>query len=120
MRLEGEVAGVEELHIGAWNVTPECLRARRQEERIMPAPHRQERWLVAAEIRLEGRIECDVALVVTEQVELHFCGPGPGQVKIIERVSVRRYCRRVGHAVGVLPDRGLGRQERPQGVTIGL
>ena len=58
---------------------------------------------MGAEIGLEGRIERDVALVITEQVELHFGRSGSAHVEGIERVSVRRNSGRVGHAVGVLP-----------------
>jgi hypothetical protein len=55
---------------------------------------------------LEGRIECDVALVVAEQVQLHVGDAGPGEVKIVERVAVRRHARRVGRAMRILPDGG--------------
>jgi hypothetical protein len=37
VRLEGEVAGVEEAHVGAWNVTLERLGAWRQEKRVVLA-----------------------------------------------------------------------------------
>ena len=46
VRLEGKVAGFEEAHVSVWNVTLERFGARRQEERIVLGPHRQERWLV--------------------------------------------------------------------------
>jgi sRNA-binding protein len=38
VRLEGEVAGVEEAHVSVWNVTLERLGARRQEKRVVLAP----------------------------------------------------------------------------------
>src|SRR5262245_23979232 len=72
MCLERKVAGVEEAHIGSRDVAFECLRTSRQEERIVLAPHRQKRRLVFAEVALKVGIERDVALVVAEQVELHF------------------------------------------------
>src|SRR5262249_34980152 len=40
VRLQGEVAGVEEAHVSVWNVTLERLGACRQEERIVLAPRR--------------------------------------------------------------------------------
>src|SRR5260370_11016868 len=43
----------------------------------------------------------DVALVVTEQVELHLIGALPAQVEVVERISVRRDRRRIGDAVRI-------------------
>ena len=100
MRLQREMAGVEETDVRIRNVALECLGAWRQEERIVLAPDRQQRRLVRAEIILESRIERDVALVVAEQIELDFVGARPGQIEIVERVAVRRdrspYRRRHG------------------------
>src|SRR5215813_7614600 len=70
--LERKVAGVQEAHICGRDVTFECLRTRRQEERIVLAPHGKKRRLMLAKIGLEFGIERDVALVVAEQVELHL------------------------------------------------
>ena len=53
MRFQCEVAGVQEADNCGWNVALERLGARRQEERIVLAPHRQKRRLVLAEIFLE-------------------------------------------------------------------
>src|SRR2546428_12682192 len=77
--LQREMAGVEEADDGVRDVALERLRARRQEERVVLAPHREERRLVSSEIPLEGRVERDVALVVAEQVELHLSRSAPGQ-----------------------------------------
>src|SRR5271156_5324976 len=71
VRLQREMAGIEEADDRVRNVALERLGARRQEERIILAPHRQEARLVGAEIFLEDRVERDVALVVAEEVELH-------------------------------------------------
>jgi hypothetical protein len=57
MRFQREVPGVEEADDCTRNVALECLRAGRQEERIVLAPHRQELRLVSAEIGLERRVE---------------------------------------------------------------
>src|SRR5262249_10189634 len=70
-----EMPGVEEADNGVRDVALERLGARRQEERVVLAPHREERRLVSPEILLEGRVERDVALVVAEQVELHLGCP---------------------------------------------
>ena len=70
VRLEGEVAGVEEAHHRIWEVACKRLGPLWQEERVVLAPHRQERRLVSAEIFLERWVERYIALVVPKQVEL--------------------------------------------------
>src|SRR5215831_5865283 len=89
MRLEREVAGIEELNDGAGNIAPERLRTGRQKEGIVLSPHRQQVRLMSAEGILEGRVKRDVALVVAEQVQLNLVGAGPGQVEVVERIAVR-------------------------------
>src|SRR3546814_8766811 len=75
--------------------------------------------LVGAEICLEDRIERDVALVVAEQVELHVSHARPRQIEIVQRMAVRRYRRRIGDTMRVLPDGRLGLEERAQGLAVG-
>src|ERR1700747_3199866 len=88
VRLERKVTGVEETHFGVRNVALERLRTRRQEEGVVPPPNCQKRRLVLAEIGLECRVERDVALVVSEEVELHLIGAGTRQIEVVERVPV--------------------------------
>src|SRR3546814_3140144 len=114
MRLEREVTRVEERHRRVGIVAFERLRSRRQEERIVLAPDRQEWRLVGAEILLESRVERDVALIVAEKVELNLVGAGPCQVEVVEVLPVRRNGRFIGDAVSILPARGLRGQEGPQ------
>src|SRR4029077_4747193 len=118
VRLEGEVAGVEEAHVSVWNVTLERLGARRQEKRIVFPPSCQKRRLVLAKIGLEFGIQRDVALVVAEQVELHFISARSSEIEVVERIPVRGNGGRVGDAVGVLPDRCLGREKGAQGCAV--
>src|SRR5262249_15339107 len=89
MGLKREMAGVEETHHCIRDVALERFGAWRDEERIVPAPHREETRLVIAEIVLEGRVERDVVPVVSEQIELHLIGPWPGQIEIVQRIAVR-------------------------------
>src|SRR5258705_3087664 len=89
--LKRKVAGVEESHFRAWNVALERLCARRQEERVVLAPNRQEGRLVLAEVLLKSRIKRDVALVVAKQVQLDLIGAGAGQIEVVERIAVRRH-----------------------------
>ena len=94
MRFEREVSSVEEPDDSPWDVSLECLGARRQEEWIVLPPNRQERRPVGAEILVEGRIERDIALVVAKKIELQLVGAGAGQVEVIKRIAVRRDSRR--------------------------
>ena len=59
---EREVAGIEEADLRLGQVALERLGARRDEERIVLAPDRQQRRLMLAEIGLEGGVERDVRL----------------------------------------------------------
>src|ERR1700732_5479004 len=72
MRFQREVPGVEEADNCSWDVALECLRAARQEERIVLAPHGEERRLAGAEVGLESRGERDVTFVVAEQGQVQF------------------------------------------------
>src|ERR1700690_3824858 len=80
MRFQREMAGVEEANHRTGNVPLEGLGTGRQKERIVLAPYRQQRRPVSAEVILESRIECDVALVVAEQIELDLVGAGARQI----------------------------------------
>src|SRR6266481_9227936 len=111
MRFEREVPGVEKAEDRSRNVALECLRAGRQEERIVLAPHGEERRLVSAEIGLESRVERDVALVIAEQVQLHFIRTRARQIEVVQRPTIRGNPRLVCHAVGILPTRRYGSEE---------
>src|SRR5207245_10844224 len=88
MRLEREMAGVEEANDRTGNVAPESFGAGRQKERIVLAPHSQEWRLVRAEVVLESRIERNIALVVAEQVQLDLVGAGARQIEVVQRQAV--------------------------------
>src|SRR3989475_11655260 len=120
MRLQGEVAGVEEADDRAGDVAPERLRTGRQEEGIVLAPYSQERQPVRAEVILESRVQCHVALVVAEQVQLDLIGARARQIEVVERLTIRRNSPLVGHAVGILPARHFGSEEGAERVPVGL
>src|SRR6478672_12884368 len=61
VRLQREVAGVVEANLRIRHVAAERLGARRQEERIVLAPDREQRRAMGAQIFLEIGIERDVA-----------------------------------------------------------
>src|SRR5215831_461036 len=82
MGLQREVSGIKKAHVCTWIVAFERLGTHREEERIVLTPYRQETRLVSAEILLEGWVEHDIALVITEQVELQLIGSRPSQVKV--------------------------------------
>src|SRR6266700_4336729 len=118
MRFQREVPGVEESDDCVGDVALERFGARRQEKRIVLAPHCQKRRLMLAKIGLEFGIQRDVALVIAEEVELHFIGARSCEIEVVERIPVRRNRGRVGDAVGVLPDRCLGRKKGAQGCAV--
>src|SRR5439155_25052119 len=119
MGFECEVARVEELDYRTGNVASERLSAARQEEGVVPSPHRQEAGLVRPEVIWECRVERDVALVVAEQVQLDLVGAGAGQIEVVERIAVRRNRCHIRHTVRVLPKRGLGSEEAAERLSVG-
>src|SRR6185312_1357895 len=72
VRLEREVAGVQQMHFGIGNIFLVGQRTRRDEGRIILAPYRQQRWLMLTKILVEGRVGGDVVAVVVDQVKLDF------------------------------------------------
>src|SRR5262249_19985603 len=90
MGLECEMAGVEEPYLSVAVVALERLRARRQEERVVLAPHRKQRRPVGAEVFLELRVERHIAGVVEEQVELDLVVTGPSEQRRVERIALWR------------------------------
>src|SRR4051812_8049499 len=72
VRLQREVPGVEEADIGVRNIALERFGSRGQEERIVLAPHRQQRRLAISEIGVEVRVESDIAGIVEQQIELRL------------------------------------------------
>src|SRR5262245_14166262 len=99
MRFQREVTGIEEAHISVGHVPFECLGTGWQEEGIVLAPSCQKRRLVLAKIGLEFGIQRDVALVVAEEVELHFISARSCEIEVVERIPIRRNRGRVGGAV---------------------
>jgi len=112
--LERKMAGVEEMHFGVRIVALERLGAGRQKERIVLAPHREQRRLTLGKISLELGIEGDVAGIVEEEIELDLIVARAGKQRAVERVRLWRDLGRIGDPVGVLPLRRVGREERAQ------
>ena len=77
--LEREVAGVEEPDLRVRDVALEGLGAGRQEERVVPAPEREQRRPAAAEIFLEFRLERDIAGIVEEEIKLDLVNAGTSE-----------------------------------------
>ena len=112
------MAGVEVMHFGVRIVALERLGARRQKERIVLAPHREQRRLALGKISLELGIEGDVAGIVEEEVELDLVVARAGKQRAVERVGLRRNLSRIGDPVGVLPLRRLGGEERAELLAV--
>src|SRR5262249_4546620 len=58
--------------------------------------------------------------VVTEEIELHFISARTSQIEVIEVLSVRRYDRLIGYALGVLPAGCLRREEGAERLSVRL
>src|SRR5262249_14814763 len=118
VRLQREVTGVEETNHRLRDIALERLGSGRKEERVVLAPHSQQRWLVRPEVFLERWVERDIALIVAEEVELHFIRAGTSQIKVVEVLTVRRHDRLIGNAVRVLPAGRLWREESAECVAV--
>src|SRR5215831_4164991 len=70
MALEREMTSIEQVDFGVGVVAFESLRASRQKEGIVLAPHRKKRRPLCTKVLLEFGVARDVALIVAEQVEL--------------------------------------------------
>src|ERR1700733_2938843 len=101
------------------NIALERLGARRQKERVVLSPSREKPRLVRSEILLKGRVQGHIALVVSEQIQLHFIRARACEIEIIQRISVRGDKGSIGNTVGVLPDGGLRGQEVSKLLSIG-
>src|SRR5437764_3629923 len=86
---EREMAGLEQMNFGVRIVALERLRAGRQKERIVLAPHRKKRRPASANVVLEFGIERDVALIIAEQIELNLVIAGAGEQRGIQGPGVR-------------------------------
>ena len=109
------MTGIEQTDFGVGVVAFESLRASRQKEGIVLAPHRQKRRPLCAKVLLEFGVERDVAFVVAEQIELYLVIAGPGKQRRVEGPGIRGEPFRFRCAMRVLPLRGLRRQEGAQG-----
>jgi hypothetical protein len=114
------VTGWHETNVSVGDVALERFRSGGQEERIVAAPHREQRRPAGAEVLVEHRVERHVARVVEHQVELDLVGTAASEVVVVEAVAVRADPRRVGDAVRVLPDRRLRLHQRPDTFPVGL
>src|SRR5947209_7187776 len=121
MCLECEVACVEEVALGAGQVSKVGLGARSTEYLVVLAPGDEQRRLVSAEILLEPGVAVEVELVVPEQLQLDGIVAFAVESRLIERPrlggdaieSIR------GHPVGVLPPCGLGGEVFADRVLVG-
>ena len=104
MRFQREVARVEQMHFGVGDVAAVGFGAGRQEGCVVLAPDGQQRRLVGAEIRLECRIQGDVAAVVEDQVELYPAFQAFGLLPLLKRVPPAAVVEEVLVAVYLPPD----------------
>jgi hypothetical protein len=87
LALQREMTGIEQMNFRIWIVALERFSAGRQEERIILAPDREKRWPLRAKILLKFRVERDVALIVTKQIELDLVIAGSSELGRVARRS---------------------------------
>ena len=93
--IEAEVAGVEDMHLGAWHVPAVRLGLLDLERRVLAAPYNLQRRLVLAEPVLPGGVAGDVGAVVVEQVGLDVLLAGPAEEGELITPQVRAVILRV-------------------------
>src|ERR1700759_2198720 len=101
--LQREMAGIDEVNLGVRIVAAEGFGARRQEERIVLAPDREQVGGMLAEVGLKLGIQRHVRRVVEKQIELDLVIARAVEQRLIQRVGFRRDHRGVMRAMGVLP-----------------
>src|SRR5262249_34972297 len=111
MGFQREVPRIEEADDRTRNIALERLGARRQEERVVLAPRREQRRPVLAEVVLELGIQREIAGVIEEEVELDLVVAGPREQRRVERIALRRDQGLVLHTMRVLPLGHLGREQ---------
>src|SRR5262249_48475910 len=108
------MTGVEQVNLGVRIVASEGPGARRQEERVVLAPYREQGWPAGADVLLESRVERNVALIVAEKVQLDLVITGTRKQCGIQSPCIRRQSLRRWHAVDVLPLSRFGFEECAQ------
>src|SRR5215469_4494857 len=110
MCFQREMAGIEELNLGARYIFPKRFRSSGNEERIVFAPDRKQRGFRFTEIFLEFRIQPQVRRVIQKQIQLNLFIPRTFEERRVQRVRLGRNTLRMGYTVGVLPARSSGCQ----------
>src|SRR5690242_4947180 len=87
--VQREMAGIEQVDIGARQVALERLRAGGDERGIVPPPDYQSWWLVLTQPRLPRRVRGDVCPVVGQQIGLDLALAGFRQVGVFIGPAVR-------------------------------
>src|SRR5689334_18819808 len=75
--VEREMSGIQNVNLGLWKIAPICVRFRRQERRIVTAPHNKRSRLRLLQPRLPARIGRYIGSIVVEEIALNFTLSGP-------------------------------------------
>ena len=87
--VEYKVSCIQPNQLGFWQITQVRLGSGRHEEGVLLSPGNQCPGLMRAESGLPIGIECDVGLVVLQQINLVVLHPGPVKQCLIEYPIVR-------------------------------
>jgi hypothetical protein len=117
--LEGEMSGIDEMHLAVRIIALKGFDAGRQEERIVLALDREKRGPSDADEFLETWIKHDIAGVIQEQIQLDLVVAEPRDQCRVEHVGLRHDQRLVRDAMDVLEFGRLGLEEVSQRRAIG-
>src|SRR4029079_3367769 len=117
VRLEREVARVEQPHFSGWIIPRKGMRSGREKKRIMLPPDGKCRWPMFPKIFLNAWIELHIVPIVEKQIQLNVLVARACQQGAVEGIGLRRNARLV-RALRVLPFAGVWRQERSQRVPM--
>src|SRR6266403_978182 len=102
--------GVKELNLRPGYVLPKSFRSRGNEEGIVLAPDREQRWFGLTKIFLEFWVESYVRRIIQKQVELDLFISRAFEESGIQCVGLGRNTLWIRYAVSVLPARPSGGQ----------
>ncbi|CAD5263221.1 hypothetical protein BOSE62_30567 [Bosea sp. 62] len=119
MRLQREMAGVEQMHLGARHLLLQIVDPLEREEWVVLPPDDQHRRLAFGEVALPGRICREIALIIVQQPKLDLAIARPIQPGLIHRPGIGREPLGPRGAMDVLEARRLRLQQVSEGL-LGL
>src|SRR5260221_7690383 len=102
--LERKVTGIQQMHLAVWQIVLERLCTAGSKDRIILAPHSQQRRLVLPEVLMPLRIERRIGAIVLEKGQLDLSIAWTIQSQLIKRPGIGTDLVFLAHPMGILPD----------------